>query len=85
MTTKLLSKEEWLAVKPPLFYVKVKNNDWSAVHRELINKWIEAHCGDGWVFYDDYQTYVFQSDGDRTMFTIWIKSDPFEGDYGQII
>jgi hypothetical protein len=82
----LLTSEEWHEVTPPFCFMKVKNDRWTPVHREMIKKWLEAHCGAGWVYYDGSETYVFGSEGDRLMFKMWIKCDPFENDDdGQLV
>lgn len=85
MTTTLLSREDWIKVKPPLYWVKADNKSWSKIHRDLINKWLETHCGREWVYYDGDFTYAFGSEGDQTMFVIWLKSDPFGGEHGDLV
>ena len=84
MSTKILTKEEWAAVRAPLFWTKVTNAAWGKTEREFIVKWMESHLGKGWVYYDGEVTYAFESDGDQMLFKIWIKSDPFDGDDGVV-
>jgi len=84
VATTLLTDEEWRAIKPPFVYMRVKNSSWQSVHRQMIVKWLEEHCGAGFVYWDKIDTYVFGSPGDKLMFKMWIKSDPFSEDDGEI-
>mgnify|MGYP001480297786 CR=1 FL=1 len=78
-----LTNEQWAEVKPPFWYIRVEGEGWTTIHREMICKWIEAHCG-GWFYYDGAKTYVFERSGDYMMFRIWIKGDPFAASEGEI-
>lgn len=84
MTTKILTREEWLEKTPPFSFMKINNQTWSRVHRDMIVKWLEAHTGAGWVYWDENDTYVFQNNGDYMAFAVWVKSGPFENDDGEI-
>lgn len=75
MSITLLTREEWHAKRAPFFTMKVPNN-WSVCQREIIGKWIEAHCGAGWVYWDGDEMYVFEQLADRTIFKMWIVDDP---------
>jgi len=80
MATKLLTKEQWDKVLPPFYHVELKNVAFRAVHYEIIKKWLEAHCGAGFIYWDEQTTYIFGSNTDLIAFKIWIMSDPFDGD-----
>jgi hypothetical protein len=84
MSKKLLTREEWIDAKPPLHYMKVDGDNWTAVHRDMIVKWLEAHCGKSWIYFDGGNIYVFGSEGDKIIFKMWIKSDPFENMDGDL-
>jgi hypothetical protein len=84
MTTKILTREEWKEKTPPFTFARISNPSWSVVHREMIVKWIEAHTGAGWVYWDGEEQYVFENSGDYIAFQVWIKSDPFSNDSGEI-
>ena len=81
---KMLTKDEWRAIKPPFSFIKITNKAWLAVHREMIVSWIEEHCGAGFTYWDGHETYVFGSEGDKLMFKMWIKDDPFANEEGEI-
>ncbi len=80
MTCTLLTHEEWMKTRAPLYTLDVKNDSWGIIQREIITKWIEAHCGAGWVYWDGKDMYVFETLADRTVFKMWIIDDPFEED-----
>lgn len=84
MATTVLTREEWLEKKPPFSFMKITNPTWSRVHRDMIVKWLEAHTGAGWVYWDEAETYVFQNAGDYIAFGVWIKSNPFDKENGEI-
>jgi hypothetical protein len=86
MTVKMLTMEEFKAdnIVPDFHYIKVRNDSWSAVHRQMINKWIEAHLGAGWCYWDGSHTYIFQKAADWMLFKMWIKSEPFDDEDGEI-
>lgn len=80
----MITREEFLKVKAPFYYVRVSNSQWAQVNRDMIAHWIDAHCG-GWTYYDYHDTYVFERIGDRIMFVIWIKGEPFSENMGEVI
>jgi len=80
MPTKFLTKEQWDKIVPPFHHVTVKNNRFGTVHKEIIKKWLEAHCGAGFIYWDGEETYIFGSNADMIAFKIWIMSDPFADD-----
>lgn len=82
---KLMTRDEFLAkAAAPMSFMKVENSSWGAVHRDMIVKWLEAHTGAGWVYWDGASTYIFQNSGDHLLFKMWVKSDPFEKEEGEI-
>lgn len=83
MACTLLTDDEWRQIKPPFHYMRVKNSSWQKVHHQMIVKWLEEHCGAGFVYWDGVDTYVFGAAGDKILFMMWIKDDPFE-DEGEI-
>ena len=86
MATTLLTQDEWekASIKPPFRWIKVANKAWGIVERQMIVKWLEAHVGKGWVYWNGESRYVFQNAGDLLAFKMWIKSDPFAEDEGEI-
>ena len=79
----MLSREEWLDVKPPFFYIKVQNNDWTPSVRQMILHWIGEHCG-GWCYNDGESIYIFELIGDRLLFKLWLSGRPFDGYEGEV-
>lgn len=79
-----LTEAEWQDAKAPLYFIKVENKEWTAIHRDMIVKWLEANIG-GWFYYDHYTTYAFEKDADRVLFKLWIADDPVGRDAGAIL
>lgn len=81
---RFLTHDEWLKVKLPFTYLKIAGfSDLPKIHVEMLEKWIEAN-GSGWV-YREGATFVFESKSDMLMFSIWLKSDPFAEDQGDLV
>ena len=79
----MLTREQWIETKAPFCYVRLDNKAWTQVQKEIVIKWIESHCG-GWFYWDEGDTYVFEKSGDRILFVLWVKSDPFDQDMGDV-
>lgn len=81
---RFLSEEAWMATKPPFTYLRLNGitKDDGAVYPEMMKKWIIANCS-GWVYVDG-STYVFENRSDMMLFSVWIKSDPFVEEYGDV-
>jgi len=80
MTTKLLTESQWKECRLPAYYIKAYNVMWTVGQQDIIKSWLESHCGSNWVYWDGDKTYFFGSLGDRLLFEMWIKSDPFTDD-----
>ena len=83
MPTKFLSDAEWEKIVPPFHHITLKSKHISKIHKDIIQKWIELHCGDGFV-YNHGDMYVFGSEADFIVCKMWLMSDPFSED-GTII
>lgn len=77
----MLTPEEWETKKLPFWWLKAKHPGWTSVTRDMIGKWIDAHCS-GWCYFDGSETYIFQLGGDFLTFKMWIAEDPFSHDGG---
>lgn len=82
---RFLTPEEWQAVKPPFSYLRFRKLDKdAAVYQDMMRKWIEANCS-GWVWDGGGDTYVFEHKSDMMLFAIWLKSDPFAAEHGDVM
>jgi hypothetical protein len=73
-----IDHEGWKKVSLPFTHVEVVNPSFRLFHRELILKWIDAHCDGGWYYYDDSTNYTFEKNEDAVMFQMWITANPFK-------
>lgn len=74
MATKLLTRTQWMKKTAPFMFIKVENDSWGQIEKDMIQKWIEAYLGAGWVYWDGDKTYAFGSDGDCLAFKMWITT-----------
>lgn len=77
----MITHDEWQEKTLPIWWIKVTHPGWTSVTRQMINKWIDAHCA-GWCYWDNSETYIFGSGADFTLFKLWVASDPFSADAG---
>lgn len=80
----MLTRDEWAAHGPPIYWVTV--DDWmdrTTLIRDIIVKWCDEYL-DGWS-YRDYNTFAFGSEKDRTTFLMFYKSGVWNEDSGELL
>jgi hypothetical protein len=78
--TKALNLEQFLAVEPPIYWVKIDITSWTTIHDKIVAEWLKNNCN-GWWFRDD-RIFCFGNKADRIHFALWVKGDVFSEPYG---
>jgi hypothetical protein len=71
---KILTKEEWLEIEPPFYYIRITFTQWSDLEWEIVHKWVARNCTD-WA-YIDRPKLVFGSEDDFVLFRMWAEDKP---------
>lgn len=87
-----LTDKEWDQVKAPFCFLRIDAPpSWRPIHYAMIGKWLDANMSGWWygntmpiTAQDKIVTYIFQHEGDRTLFKLWISDDPFTREGGVI-
>lgn len=85
--TKMLTPEEWAAIEPPFYWIKICDHRWTQTQRDEVLAWIREHCGGTWLWHEvheptqrsqkgGYDLFVFGNSGDRVLFEMWISDNP---------
>jgi hypothetical protein len=82
-----LTEEQWRALKPPFHWMKVRKTSWPSFVFEMAEKHLYTLTS-GWWYHgletNDYHLFVFERAEDMVAFKLWIASDPFKEEYGEI-
>lgn len=82
---KRLNDDEWHAVVPPFVWVDLRIS--TEVELQILTKWIEQQTS-GWFYYskvfDAKYTFVFEEKADMVAIKLWLSSDPFNEEHGEI-
>lgn len=82
---KRLTDDEWREVTPPFCWVDVRAA--SEAERSIMEKWLDQQIGGWWYVMkstDNKFTYVFEEKADMVAVKLWLSSDPFREEHGEI-
>lgn len=78
-----LSREDWLETKPPYYWLRTTYlHDKETVVKDMVAKWLDENMSGWW--YSDQNVFIFSNPEDRTAFKLWILTEAFDNDYGEI-
>ena len=81
---KMLTREEWRAVKPPFAFTEINYESWTDTHFDFCEKWIEEHC-EGWVWHERRdKVFVFGLKSDATLFDLWLEEGVMTRERGNV-
>jgi hypothetical protein len=78
-----LSHKAFMAVEPPIYWVRVDTGKWSSVHEKLVAEFLKKQIAGWW--YRDGNIFCFGDKGDRVHFALWVKGNAFREDYGEVV
>lgn len=73
---RILTDEEWIAVKPPFYYIEVDYDRWTNLEYEIATKFVVKN-GTGWVYYRD-KRFIFEKEDDFVLFRMWAENKPLQ-------
>jgi hypothetical protein len=82
---KRLTDEEWSKVEPPFCWLDVRASADS--EKAILEKWLINQIGGWWYRInstDNKFTYVFEDKADMVAVKLWLSSDPFREEHGEI-
>lgn len=71
---RLLTKDEWMDIMPPLVAIKVEYPKWTETEYEIALKYAVRNAT-GWVYYAN-KRFVFEKTEDYMTFKLWLTADP---------
>jgi hypothetical protein len=84
---KQLTREEWMALKPPFHWLRVRKAEWHGFLFEIVEKYLYNHTSGFWYHgteTNDEHIFIFESDADMVAFKLWLTNDPFSKNGGEI-
>lgn len=82
---KRLTDDEWREVVPPFVWVDLRIS--TEIELQILCKWIDQQMG-GWYYFSKSQdtkyTFVFEEKADMVALKLWLSSDPFNEEHGEI-
>jgi hypothetical protein len=82
-----LTPEQWRDMKPPFVWMSIRNNDWTTMHFEILEKLLYSRTSGWWYSSNEggnKYLYVFEHAADMVTFKILLTADPFDQDSGEI-
>ena len=74
---RLLTKEQWDAVMPPLVSIKVEFPQWTDVEYDIALKYA-LRIATGWVYFAN-KRFIFEKTEDYAVFKLWLSANPMTG------
>jgi hypothetical protein len=84
---KRLTSEEWHDLKPPFQWMRVRQETWPKFLFEIAEKHLYNATQGYWYHMDEgsgKHLFIFEEQTDMVAFKLWLASEPFEKDFGEI-